>query len=66
METRLDTLELKVMDLEMTLEQLHNVIVDQQQMIDRLTLQIARFEQLIQASESPVADAADEPPPPHY
>ena len=66
METRLETLELKMMDMEMTLEQLNAVVIEQRSTIEQLTLQIARCEQLLQASESPLADASEEVPPPHY
>jgi uncharacterized coiled-coil protein SlyX len=66
METRLENLELKLMDMEISVEQLNNVILQQQQTIERLTLKIERCEQLLQASESPIASAAEEVPPPHY
>ncbi len=66
MEKRLENLELKLMDMEMTVEQLNSVIVDQQQTIERLAHKVSRFEQQLQATDSPLASLSEEVPPPHY
>ena len=66
-ETRLEALEVKASFTEDTLERLNDVVVRQQQQIDRLLLEVNRLGQLLTAA--PEADRSrslrDELPP-HY
>ncbi len=66
METRLETVELKLMDLELVIEQLNQVVIRQQQSIDQLTTKLEDYKRQIEAQASPLATQAEETPPPHY
>lgn len=64
---RLETLELKVMELENTVTELNDVIIRQYAELDRVKSLIGQLEQrLSSAAESATGDPAEEPPPPHY
>ena len=66
MESRLETVELKLMDLELVIEQLNDVVIRQQQSIDELTTKIEEYKRQVEAQASPLATQAEETPPPHY
>lgn len=66
MEQRIEAVELKLMDLELAIEQLNQVVLDQQQTIDTLNLKIERYRRQLEAMDSPIAPASEETPPPHY
>ena len=66
METRLETVELKLMDLELAIEQLNAVVISQQQTIDELTNKLEDYKRQIDAQSTPLATLAEETPPPHY
>lgn len=64
---RIETLELKIMDLENTVQELHQVLLKQYQDIDRLQQQLKLLMQRMEGSNSAQAlpTASDEVPP-HY
>ncbi len=66
-ELRIETLELKLMDLDNTVQQLNEVILRQYRDIERLQMQHTELlNRMSQAPDStPVTTAADEVPP-HY
>ena len=66
MEERLQAVELKLMDMELTVEQLNDVIVRHEQTIAELTRKLEMYETQLQSLTSPVAKESDETPPPHY
>ena len=66
MEQRLQAVELKLMDMELTVEQLNDVIVRHEQTIAELTRKLEMYETQLQSLTSPVAKESDETPPPHY
>ncbi len=66
---RLETLELKMMELENTVAELNSVVIRQYEDIDRLVAMIGQLQQKIEGDETtlpPMMNPADEPPPPHY
>ncbi len=66
MEERLQAVELKLMDMELTVEQLNEVIVRHEQTISELTKKLEMYQSQLQSLTSPVAKESDETPPPHY
>ncbi|MEM7255975.1 MAG: SlyX family protein [Pseudomonadota bacterium] len=66
MEHRIEAVELKLMDMELALEQLNQVVISQQHTIDALNQKIERYKRQLEAMDSPVAPASEETPPPHY
>ncbi len=66
MEQRIETVELKLMDLELAVEQLNDVVIHQQQTIDLLSQKIERYQRMLEAMEPNVAPDSEETPPPHY
>ena len=66
MEDRLQAVELKLMDMELTVEQLNDVIVRHEQTISELTRKLEQYESQLQTLTSPIAKESDETPPPHY
>ena len=67
MENRIAELEIKFMEQEQILESLSQQVYLQQKEIAMLTqsIQIIK-DRMASMAQSPVADAADETPPPHY
>jgi SlyX protein len=64
---RLDALELKFMDLENTVQELHEVVLKQYQDLDRLAGQLNRLTDRIDNSAPDAqAPAASDELPPHY
>ena len=67
MEHRLERLEMKLMDLEMTVSELNEVLTRQYTLIDALQLENQKLNARLAAlGEQLVADQRDETPPPHY
>lgn len=66
MDERLQEVELKLMDLEMVVEQLNQVIIQHEGSIDRLTRQLDIYKQQLENAASAVAPQSEETPPPHY
>jgi len=66
MEERLQAVELKLMDMELTVEQLNDVIVRHEQTIAELTRKLEMYQNQLQTLTSPIAKESDETPPPHY
>lgn len=66
MDARLQEVELKLMDLEMVVEQLNQVIIQHEGAIDRLTRQLAAYQQQLENATSILAPQSEETPPPHY
>jgi len=66
MESRLEAVELKFMDVEVTIEQLNEVIIRQQNTIDRLTSTVEQLQGQMRSVSSIIAKESDETPPPHY
>ncbi len=66
MDQRIEAVELKLMDLELTVEQLNNVVIDQQQTIDVLVRKIEEYKRRLESMDSPLAPVSEETLPPHY
>ncbi len=66
MESRIQAVELKLMDMELTVEQLNEVIVRHEQTIDALTRKLNAYQSQLQTLTAPMAKESDETPPPHY
>ncbi len=66
MESRIESVELKLMDLEVVVEQLNQVIIRHEQTIDMLSRKVADYQRQLQEQSSPIAPVAEETPPPHY
>jgi len=63
---RLLQVELKLMDLEMTVEQLNDVIIRHEKSIDQLTQQLENYKRQLENATSLLAPHSEETPPPHY
>ena len=66
MDTRLQVVELKLMDMEITVEQLNTVIVRHEKTIEDLTKKLDNYASQLQSLTSPLAKESEETPPPHY
>jgi len=67
MEERVTELESRVAFQDDTIQKLNDVIVDQQQQIDQLSVQMGALKEQIQALVPElIADESQETPPPHY
>ena len=66
MDSRIESVELKIMDLEVIIEQLNQVVIRHENTIDVLSRKVADYQQQLQAHNSPIAPASEETPPPHY
>ena len=67
MEPRVTELEFKLAHQELSIEELTQSNLDQQRQLDELKIQIRYLKSLIsQMGESSIADASEEPLPPHY
>jgi len=63
---RLQEVELKLMDLEVVVEQLNQVIIQHEGSIDRLSRQLDTYRQQLENATAAVAPLSEETPPPHY
>lgn len=63
---RLDTLEFKVAYLEGAQQELSDVLVRQQQDLDRLRQRVERLQQLVEALQQQPAPSEEFEVPPHY
>lgn len=66
MKSRITDIEILLMHQEDTLQQLNEVVVHQQQMIDRLTAEVEMLKQQVRAVAASAADVPPEETPPHY
>lgn len=66
MEQRIQAVELKLMDMELIIEQLNDVVVRHENTISDLTRKLELYQSQLQVLTSPVAKESDETPPPHY
>ena len=67
MEERITELESRLAFQDDTIQKLNDVIVEQQQQIDQLSVQMSELKEQIQSLVPVlVADEAQETPPPHY
>ena len=66
MEERLQEVEIKLMDLELIVEQLNQVIIQHENTIERLTVQLDVYKQQLENATSVLAPQSEETPPPHY
>ncbi|MEJ2179271.1 MAG: SlyX family protein [Gammaproteobacteria bacterium] len=67
MEERINELESRLAFQDDTIQKLNDVIVEQQQQIDQLSIQMSELKEQIQSLVPVlVADEAQEIPPPHY
>lgn len=69
MDDRITDLEIKLMHAESHIESLNNTAFEQQKQIDDLSRQIELMQEYIKGigkQMNQVADAGEEPPPPHY
>jgi SlyX protein len=66
-EERFLALETRSAHQERMLGELNEVVIEQQRRIERLEAELQRTrEQLLSVAASPVKDASEESPPPHY
>ncbi|MFK7891574.1 MAG: SlyX family protein [Granulosicoccus sp.] len=67
-EQRLETLELKIMDLENTVHELHEVVLKQYRMVDALESQLTHIGRQLNQTEQqhPAAPSLKDELPPHY
>ena len=66
-DSRLDTLEIRLTEQQVVLDDLNKVVLDQWREIANLKLMIERLEaQVVETAAEAGGLAADEPPPPHY
>lgn len=64
---RIDTLETRIAHQDEVIEDLKNTVIAQWKEIDRLSRQVAQLmAQAANPAQSPGADPASEPPPPHW
>ena len=54
------------MDIELTVEQLNDVIVRHENTIQQLNKKLELYQSQLQALASPMAKESEETPPPHY
>ncbi len=54
------------MDMELTIEQLNEVVVRHEQTIDDLTSKLNAYQSQLQTLTAPLVKESDETPPPHY
>ncbi len=66
MESRIQALELKLMDIEVTAEQLNEVVIRHERTIAELTTKLELYQSQLQNLTSPIAKESEETPPPHY
>jgi SlyX protein len=66
LEERLQEVEIKLMDLELIVEQLNQVIIKHESTIEQLTLQLDVYKQQLDNATSVLAPQSEETPPPHY
>lgn len=67
LEPRVDTLEIRLTEQQVMLDDLNKVVLDQWREITELKLMIQRLEaQLADAADTGGVAPQDEPPPPHY
>ncbi len=66
MESQIQALELKMMDMEITVEQLNDVIVRHEKTIEALSRKLELYQSQLQAITAPMAKESEETPPPHY
>lgn len=65
-EPRLMNLELKVLELEHTIDQLNEVVVRQQAQIDRLVRELQSMAQCLSSDDAPRFRSLRDELPPHY
>lgn len=66
-EERFMALEMRSAHQERMLGELNEVVIEQQRRIEQLESEVKRIrEQLLSVAASPVKDASEESPPPHY
>jgi SlyX protein len=64
---RMETLEIRLMHQEATIEELTQTLLQQEQVVSAQGAAIERIESMMRALSSPhTAPPGDEPPPPHY
>lgn len=63
---RIDTLEMRLTEQDLVLEDLNRTITEQWRLIDRLTRQLAALQEQVEEGRSRPGGGAAEPPPPHY
>ena len=63
---RIDALEMRVTEQEVTIDDLNATITAQWRQIDALTRQMAKLVEEVEAAASRPGTGAPEPPPPHY
>ncbi|MGB5178989.1 MAG: SlyX family protein [Gammaproteobacteria bacterium] len=65
--TRLESLEIRLMHQEVAIEELTQTLLQQEQLVSAQVAAIERIESMLRAlSSAHSAPPGDEPPPPHY
>ncbi len=65
-EDRFQVLETKTLYQDRTIDDLNEVVTKQQDQIDRLTAEIERLQQALEALQEDGNEGVEDPPPPHY
>ena len=66
-DARIEDLEIRLMHQEASLENLTSSLLEQERIIGEQAERIRRLEQQVRAlTPSPIAEASEETPPPHY
>jgi SlyX protein len=66
-ETKITDLEIRITHQEAAIEEMNGVLLKQHQLIESLRAELALLQrQLRDIGSSNIADASQEPPPPHY
>ena len=66
MEKRIEDVEIRMVYLEQTVEALNQVVIKQQDQIDRLLIEMRRMTQQVDSGAEFVRAQSEETPPPHY
>ena len=66
MEKRIEDVEIRMVYLEQTVEALNQVVIKQQDQIDRLLIEMRRMTQQVDSGAEFVRAKSEETPPPHY
>ncbi|MGH1591872.1 SlyX family protein [Methylobacterium phyllosphaerae] len=64
--TRIDRLEMRLMEQDATIEDLNRTVTEQWRLIDRLARQLDMLRDQVEEAAARSAPRGSEPPPPHY
>ncbi|WP_457107717.1 SlyX family protein [Methylobacterium sp. P5_C11] len=64
--TRIDRLEMRLMEQDATIEDLNRTVTEQWRLIDRLARQLDMLRDQVEEAAARASPRGSEPPPPHY